>query len=123
MGIMSNPDESIKVDFGFNDMSREYFMIIRLNVINNGFVDMNVKFDASIFTSSGVVIRSAFNSTILPPRSSKTLSLKFTFSESDILNYGFDVNPPYMNMGLEFRVISNLFGLRIDVGNIRIGGG
>ncbi|MCR6691670.1 MAG: hypothetical protein MRT15_04730 [archaeon YNP-LCB-003-016] len=51
------------------------------------------------------------------------MSLKFTLTESDVLKYGFDVNPPYMNMGLEFRVISNLFGLRVDIGNVRIGGG
>jgi hypothetical protein len=122
MGIMSNPNESIKIDLGFNDVSREYFMIIRLNAVNNGFVDMNVKFDASICTASGVVVRSASNSTTIPPHSLKTLSLKFTLTESDVLKYGFDVNPPYMNMGLEFRVISNLFGLRVDIGNVRIGG-
>jgi hypothetical protein len=119
---MSNPNESIKIDLSFNDVSREYLMIIRLNAVNNGFVDMNVKFDASISTASGVVVRSASNSTIIPPHSLKTLSLKFTLSESDVLKYGFDVNPPYMNMGLEFRVISNLFGLRVDIGNVRIGG-
>lgn len=123
MALMSNPEENLKMTFGFDNSTREYYLNIEFHVVNDGFMDVNVKFDGFISLVNGSIVKSSSTSGIVPPKNSLKLRLSFRLTESEILMYDFINNPPYLTLEFGFKTFSNLIGLKFHLGNIRLGGG
>ncbi|MEM0211632.1 MAG: hypothetical protein QXO74_05165 [Candidatus Methanomethylicia archaeon] len=122
MAFMSNPEEKIKMSFGFDNSTREYYLNIDFYIVNDGFIDVNVKFDGFLSLVNGSIVKSSSTSGIIPPKNSLKLRLSFRFTESEILMYDFVNNPPYLSLDFGFKAFFNLIGLKFHLSNIRLGG-
>ncbi|MEM2136547.1 MAG: hypothetical protein QXI93_01180 [Candidatus Methanomethylicia archaeon] len=123
MALTSNPEENLKMTFGFDNSTREYHLDIDFYVVNNGFIDVNTRFDGFISLVNGSIVKSSYTSGVVSPRNSLKLRLSFRFTESEILMYNFNENPPYLTLEFGFKALYDLIGLKFHLGNIRLGGG